>query len=303
MVCIGIALVFWLLLKMSKSFVTKVEFGIEYSLPPGLVYKVSPPSTITANIRGQGWDLLSNYFKSREPIIAFNLVETESQGINATQFKDKIAQKLPTVEVLDVSEDYVLIDLDPAIEKRLPIRLEHNINFEAGYQLKDSIRLQPDSLTISGPISLLEKLSFWPTVLLSKNELQQGFTQTIEIAPPVDPVLQCNVEKVNVVAEVEQFTEKDLFVALRIKNAPDSLKIFPEKIQLSCLVGVSRFNEVVSDSFDLVVDLKGIPLNTANNTVPILLKQSPSFVRNVRYYPPSVEFFFVRSNLDSLLTQ
>jgi len=105
---------------------------------------------------------------------------------------------------------------------------------------------------------------------------------------------------VTVTLKVEQFTERSLFVPITIKNAPDSLKTFPERAKLSCVVGLSKYNDIDKNSFQLVADLKGIPLNTEKNTIPVLVTKQPDFVRAVNFQPRSVEFFFVETQ-DSLV--
>ena len=94
--------------------------------------------------------------------------------------------------------------------------------------------------------------------------------------------------------EVEQFTEKSLFIKVDVKNAPDSLKIFPERIRLTCVLGLSRYNEIAPEDFALEVDLKNIPLNTVNNTIPILVTKQPNYIDNIKLSDRSVEFFFVK---------
>ena len=83
-----------------------------------------------------------------------------------------------------------------------------------------------------------------------------------------------------------------MFIPIIVKNAPQQLKIFPNKIKLDCTVALSRYAQLSSANFVAEVDLKGAALNSMNNTVTIVLSQFPNFVRNVKFTPKSAEFYF-----------
>ena len=94
---------------------------------------------------------------------------------------------------------------------------------------------------------------------------------------------------------VEAYTEKSLFVPVELKNAPsDSLKVFPDKIKVSFVVGLSQYDSVHYTDFHLVADLKSISLEKGNNAVPVNLTAMPESVNNVVLSRKSVEFFIVK---------
>ena len=66
MFCIGIALVFWLLVKLSGEYFLEKQVNISYQLPQDKAFSKKPPSDIVARVEGTGWDLLFSYFTSPE---------------------------------------------------------------------------------------------------------------------------------------------------------------------------------------------------------------------------------------------
>ena len=58
MACIGIALCFWFLNKLSASFRTVKAVKIDYKIPFGKVFSLPPPQYVTVTMQGTGWDLL-----------------------------------------------------------------------------------------------------------------------------------------------------------------------------------------------------------------------------------------------------
>jgi len=85
-----------------------------------------------------------------------------------------------------------------------------------------------------------------------------------------------------------------LFIPISVLNGPDSLKIFPDKIKLNCKVSLKDYDKVNYSDFKAEVNLKDVTPEAENNTIPVLLKSTPSNVSNVSFSPKSVEFFFVQ---------
>lgn len=301
--CIFIALVFWLLVKMSQPFPTTIEYDIDYKLPNGKSFVTSPPSKVNATVNGSGWELISRGFRKRPEVIQFELSEMASQGIERNTVIGKIEKTLPSnILIQDINTDYIFIQMEDESEKKVPIKLINNLRLAPQFQLADSIVLIPDSVILTGPATEVMDIEFWETKPLELSDIKQSQEIRLDLKAPQNQEVHLSEEKIIVQVPVEQFTEKSLFVPIQVRNGPDTLKIFPEMVKLSCVVGLSKFNQINKSSFTLIADLKGIPLNAKKNTVPVMLVQQPDFVRAVNYQPRSVEFFFVETEQrDSLV--
>ena len=302
-VCIFIALIFWILVKLSLTFSSSNDFQIRYNLPPGKAFVSSPPADVKATLKGTGWDLISYQFKNKANSISFELNDVSSQAINASMVIDKIQETISptTLLVSDIDMDFIFVQMENEMEVKVPIRLNTDIHLATQSQLADSITIKPDSVIITGPLTETASIEFWDTEVLGLTNLKNDLTVQVPLVAPKNNEIHLSVDSVIVNISVEQFTERSFFVPISIKNAPDSLKTFPETAKLSCLVGFSKYNEINKSSFELVADLKGIALNSEENAIPVLLTKQPPFVRAVNFQPKSVEFFFVDTNRDSTL--
>ncbi|MEM1320419.1 MAG: YbbR-like domain-containing protein [Bacteroidota bacterium] len=294
-ICISIALIFWLLVKLSQSFNAMHQCEIQYELPEGKTFASLPPSKINSQLYGRGWDLLSYYFSGTHSIINFQLDNQSSQTISSSQLKDRIRGGVASVEVIELDIDYITIALEDELSRKVPVRLNQELSFAADFQARQAIVLNPDSISITGPQTIIDTIDFWPTVPLILTDLKSSTREVVELVmPKVGSALRIKPTATEAQIEVEQFTQASLFVPITIKNAPDSLRIFPDKIKLNCIVGLSQYKSLKSKLFTLEADLQGIPLNAQNNTVPLNLIQQPEFVRQVNFSPKAVEFFFVK---------
>lgn len=282
MVCIGIALCFWVLNRLSTKFRKTTPVRLEYFTPMGKALRTIPPQYANVSWQGTGWDLLTG----SEPRIALT-VETDS--IQTFYLRTIAAQQLGN-DVFSVSPEQITVEIEDIGTKNVPVEAVTILSFWKGFDLSDDIQLTPSVITVEGAKSVLENLSSLKTDTLRFQKLKDTVITSIKLASI--PILKFSKTEVSAQLAVEQFTEKSLFVPLTVRNAPQRLQIFPNKVKLDCTVALSRYASLSGENFMAVVDLKNVDVKSKNNTVPIVLLQQPSFVRNVKFSPQSVEFYF-----------
>ena len=282
MVCIGIALCFWVLNRLSTKFRKTTPIRLEYFTPSGKALRWIPPQYANVNWQGTGWDLLTG----SKPSVALTV---EADSIQTFYLRTIVAQQLGN-EVFSVSPEQINVEIEDIATKIMPIEAVTQLTFGKGFDLADDIELTPSVITVEGAKSVLENLNVLRTDTLRFQKLKDTVETSIRIA--TSPILKLSQNEVSARLAVEQFTEKSIFVPLTIRNAPQRLQIFPNKIKLDCTVALSRYASLSGENFMAVVDLKNVDVKSKNNTVPIVLLKQPSFVRNVKFSPQSVEFYF-----------
>lgn len=292
--CMGIALVFWLLVKLSQIYQTDREVQFKFELADDKSFSIMPPEQINAVIEGTGWDLMFDYFKESKVYLAYNLHNTDRLNLNVGQITGDITRNLSTqkVKVIRVDYDDLSLILEDKDYRTVPVHLNAAISLSSDFYLKDSLILLPDSISIAGPGSKIALIEHWGTDSLNLKDIDKNIRIKQKLLTP-PPEITLSTQEVEVNIEVERFTEKFFFVPIVVKNAPDSIKIFPEIIKVRSVVGLSKYEEISANDFKLEVDLQNIPLNTSKNSVPIILKEQPSFVRHVTFSPKSAEFFIL----------
>jgi len=293
--CVALALVLWLLVKLSEEFITTREVTIEYLLPKDRSFVETPPASLITTVKGTGWNLMSNYLNHKETLIKFNLPEKPSFTINGSILKNKIEQELTSLNIQDINYDFILLNMDGLDQKRLPIRLVSDLGFAPQHQLKDSLLFQPDSVDIAGPPTLIDSLHEWPTEILKMKKLKSSFNTTLPLVQPDNLELKLTPKEITVSATVEQNTQKDLFIPVQVLNGHDSLDFFPQKIRISCIVGLSNYDRLSSSDFTLEANFAEVSQNSTNNTLPINLSKVPAFVKQVKLDKESVEYFLVKA--------
>ncbi|MEM1120185.1 MAG: hypothetical protein AAGJ18_07030 [Bacteroidota bacterium] len=295
LISMGIALLFWVLVKLSKEYTAKRTVRVSYNIPAEMSFVTIPPEQILVSLKGRGWDLMYDYFGDRQRAVKFSLTDVPLQTISNSQLRTKVIEntKSSNISVEDLNPFQIPVELSEKATRKVPIILEQTISFAPEHQLQKPISMVPDSVTISGPIALLEAYASWPTTALRVENLSSTIQQTVALAAVEQPQISLSEQTVAVEISVEQFTEKSLFLPVVVKNGPDSLKVFPPSVKTSFVVGLSQYDTINEADFTLEVDLKNVNVNQTNNTAPIWLTKSPKSVKNIQFSPKAVSFLFV----------
>lgn len=295
-ICIGIAFFFWLIVKLSKEYETHKHVAAAYTIPADLAFSRMPPGEFTAELEGSGWDLLYEYFINGDATVQFDLSQQQSFDLNRPEIESKIKSSLSSrVKITDLDYDYLQLALEQKVQKKVPLVFNQKINLEPGFQQLGYVGLQPDSVLVVGPSSLLDTISSWPLNVIKIPLLKSNFEETVALKMPVKKEITIKPTEILLSVVVEQLTEKSFFIPVTVKNAPDSIKIFPDKIRINSTIGLSEYNSLQPLDFIIEADLKDASLNSESNTVPLSLTKQPDYIEAVNFSPKSVEYFIVRS--------
>ena len=296
LVSLVVSVVFWFLVKLSQEHQTQRLMDVFYTKPEEAAFMEIPPAQIDVTLRGRGWDLLNDYMGPTEPNLHFRLNDSPLQNININQIRAQIQDNLNSgnLIVAQVIPDNIAVQLGENDVKKVRVRAEVDLQFAANHHLQGPVRVEPDSITLYGPAVQLETVNEWFTDPLVRGNVHGNLQELVALQTPDLSSIQLSQNEVQVIVPVEQFTEKSIFLPVLVRSAPDSLKVFPDKIKATFVVGLSSYDTVAARHFALEVDLKDVPLNQTNNTAPVNLTRQPAEVRNVRLSRNAVTFRFVR---------
>jgi hypothetical protein len=293
-VCFGIALTFWLLVKLSQVYRTDKNVVFQLRIPSEKAFLETPPKDMVALIEGQGWDLTFDFFYNPNIVLQFDLLQNNRLDLDRAQLRTAINNSFSSkdIKIIELNYEELHLLLEEKMNKKVPVRLYSNISAAPEYELRDQPILSPDSVVITGPASVVESFDHWNTDSLIRSDLKSSVSTDLRLEPAPSE-LTLSQAKIKVEVPVEQITEKSFFIPIQVLNASDSINIFPKTIRLTCSVGLSRYEELSASDFQLVVDLIEATSSETKNTAPIILQQYPDYVENIKYSPLSVEFFIV----------
>lgn len=305
--CFVVSAMFWLFNKLSQE--TSAPFHqylVFADYPDGLVAASQSDSLVHYRLKSTGIRLIGLYFFSRPDTLSFQARNLPTVVRNNRRYNYITGGQISTlladahgawVSVQNTSPDTVFLELVPATRKKLPVKLNADVAFDQRFKQSGDTSIEPDSIWISGPVTLLDTLSYIETEHWQAGKLRQTARQELKLLKPVDlPSVSMETGSIEVRIPVEEFTES--FIELRLEvECPEEydisgIRLFPNTITVTYLVSLNNFAAVEEGMFRAVVRCPQVT-DDSNDRLAVELINHPAFVEILGMHPRVVEYLIL----------
>lgn len=281
--------------ELSQKQVETLTYQVKYqNIAKDKILVNQPPKEFMLTIRASGWDLLAHKLNLKKSDISIDLRSVQYKKSFPTSFLlTKLKNQLPEeYELLNITPDSLIFKLDDRIRKSLKIKARYSIQFEKQFDLSGKVIIEPDSVLVEGPVSIINELTEWPSDSISLKKVTQSINQKIKLSKPKNLSVKLSLKETSLIIPVEEFTEGNQVVLVRLVNQPSNTSIlfYPKKVIISYQVSLSNYQRVTANMFNVIVDYKDILNKEFSNKVNIKVTQSPPFVKNIKTNPARVEY-------------
>ncbi len=298
------AAVFWFLMALSKNYNALISLPVVYqNLPENKIITSRLPKTISIELNALGFHLLGYQLKFYSDTVFVdveNLSLKETEGnyeakLSTSSKLHRISRQFSQeIRVNRILPDTIYFTFGDKKSKEVPINLNKIISFEKQYRLRDRIIFSPASIKITGLDKLVDGVEFFDTDSLILYQLNQTLTIQLPLKIPEGySSLEFSAKSVNVTIPVEKYTEASVEIPIEMVNLPNdmAIKIFPEKVKISYVVGFGDFDKVNSQMFSAQVDY----LKRDNtNRLAVEISRHPDFVQVLKKQPLKVEYLILK---------
>ncbi|QAA80397.1 YbbR-like domain-containing protein [Aequorivita sp. H23M31] len=291
-----VASIFWVLTKFSREFTASMVAKIHYiNLPDTAALAHNNPQGITYDLTANGFEIL--FYKFKKPALEVDVAKYYEEDENGfTISRNELGSQLGAkfnkyMEIKNLPADGIKIKLDPIVLKKVKVEPKFEIGFKDGFKPIDSIKVKPDSITISGPEGVLKKISGVPTNLLSLKDVDRSISETVEINPPTQEIVKINPSKVLIEWPVAEFSQGKFTLPVEVINLPPGveLKLVPERVTVTFDISVNQFSSVSRENFRVICDYS--KRNDKENFMLPILAKKPEGAVNIVFDPKKVDFF------------
>lgn len=265
---------------------------IEYiGVPTNVSWQQDLPHTLRAEVRDAGTRLRVYRYKPITITLDLRGQFARRSGtvrISANQLRTQILANLQgTSKLIAVIPDHIEGTYATQKQKRVPIRLHHDIQCAAEYKLLREPTLQPEYVTIYGTQSQLDSIRYIETAPLQLQDIKESGDYTVSLL--THSTIHTDIDQVSVHIDVDRITERVVSLTLQSDGVPDdkTMRLFPQKVDVTLCVPVNDWN-LVSDS-DVVAYCR-YSEQEEQNKLPVELRYSNPHISSARVYPSSVEF-------------
>ncbi len=300
-ICFTISLFTWLLIKMSQDYTTNIDFSVEYFNPPtGQILTNTHDSVVSIKLTSRGFDLLNILFlKSKEPIkinlsgsnIRKNANSVESHILTRNINTQILRQIEFTDRISEISPDTLHFDLEQIIYKKIAVISDINYSLKAQHYLYGNIKISPDTITISGPPSMIDTINFIKTFETRFMNVDKNINSRIKLQKPnSNNKLTISSDSINLFIPIEKFTENVINSPVIIRNADQgAIKLFPENVKVTYLIALKDYSNFQTDMLSV-----GIIFDKNKNRQTIEVFHQPSFIQITNIEPETLEYIIIK---------
>ena len=285
------ALSLWFIVNLNGDYRITINIPIEVgAIPQDMALAEGLPECLEVEVSGDGWKLVNLY--SNPPEIPIDVIEGEVNLFDQVRQRFTVEQD---VSVLKVQPLFISIGLEQKISKKIPIKLHSDLQFEDRYGLVSDPVFNPDSLTITGARSQINKIDYWMlSDTLSLSNVREDISQIIPITPK-DPLIDYDVDQIRFLADVSEFTEGEVSVYIRTRNIPrgNIINYNPSTVTIRFDVPIEQYVEVQNlRPYEVYVPYQEIVEDSTGFVTPDIELVTTEYQIKLRSFQPKAVAYF-----------
>lgn len=290
-----LSILFWTLIKFSKSYISEVEFNLVFTeIPQNKLIQNESTGKIKVTVMTIGFKLLKYGFKTKNLEYSLTDLKRKEGSVYYSLTKSKInflqSQLAADTQILKINPDTLFFDLGVKKSKKVPIVAEANLQFKTGFNLVKKYSLHPEMVTISGPTKFIDSIQEVKSEKFDLLEISSSFEKELKLISPNKSV-NINPETVLIKGEVAKITEGTFNMSYKVINLPEDyiISTFPKEIKVVYQVPLKYYNKITENSFKIICDYKETADNNLDYLIPKIIEK-PDILFDVKVVPNKIEF-------------
>lgn len=292
LIFVVVAAGFWIVIALNDSVTQnfKVKVGL-VNVPDTVTFVTDPPAEFTVTVRDKGTNILRSGL-TRQPVVEFNFRDYADEGIfRLTKSEINAAIKKTfgsSVQISSMSLDSLRLYYTDSRGKRVPVRVNVDATAASGYVISGQPRALQTGVRIYSYGDETDTVRYVQTVSLTRRNLSKTAQFEVKLQPIKGVKIVPSTIKIEI--PVEPLVRKDGYAQVEARNVPEgrSLLLFPNKVQVSYYVPMSKFNDD-DEPVTATVDFDDIQ-RVAGSRLPVSIARMPEYVVNPELQTDSIEY-------------
>lgn len=285
-----LALCMWMLVNLNRDFNLNIDLPIMLgNIPDNSALAEDLPDYTTVSIQAEGWKLINMY--NNPPRIYVDVTEGE---INLFDQVQQQMNAIPEINVQKVEPLMLNVKLEERINKTVPVVTVLDVQFEENFDFLGEPELDPDSVTLSGAVSIVDDIEYWETDSTSITNVRNDFTTTLPLREPPN-LVNIDRQEVEFSGRVAEFTEGESRVDVQLRNLPAGrdITLSPQRVTIRYKVPIDEFSDVAdSEPFEAYIDYTDLEADQSGFLEPVVETTTDEFNIRIRLVEPERVSYF-----------
>jgi len=296
--CVVTATTFWLLNALNKdNYTTIVNQPISIDYDEDEYMAVKPlPQVIKIEINGNGWDLLKKHLNISQSPLEITLEDPSHQPYLVTeQISQQMAEHISTTNLVRITQDTLFFNIDKIVSKKIKIIPDTLPNTLAeNHDYASPIVVDPEFVTVKGPISVIEQLDGKLMVQLGENNIKNHYSKLLplELDKAKRNFLHLDEETVQISFQVVAYIEKTLELGVNQLYFPSNVSTNSEANTVSLQLLVDERKQDDLEALNLKAVLNYNNRNREDSSIAVTLNVNPSYIRDISFTPSSFDLVY-----------
>ncbi|MDY0082383.1 MAG: CdaR family protein, partial [Ignavibacteriaceae bacterium] len=240
--------------------------------PNGYACGYVNPETVSLKIKALGWQLLSLKLGGENN---FLISADNDSGLNNKDPFNQLNENTwisSGINIIEISPRKITYDVEKIKVKKVKIHPNVSIDFSEGYGLATQIKVNPDSVLVAGPKSILDTLSYIETDLVELTSMDNPAKVIAEIKDVRG--FQFERKNVELNLDVQRIVEKvftDIKVVINDIPKDRNIVLIPNTVECSLRGGISILGKINSDEITATVFYSQIVYDTTGTILPRII--------------------------------
>ncbi|WP_282073831.1 CdaR family protein [Polaribacter atrinae] len=291
------SILMWFLITLSREYTTSITFPVNYkNIPQDKLLQNKPTKQIDIIVKSSGFNIIRSGFGDKTITLNANSLRKKSSGSYYFLTKNQVntiqKQLHSGLELQEIVLDTIYLDIGVLTSKKVALKPNLDIKYQIGYDILEPLVVKPDSILISGPEAEVKKISSINLKLLKLDNIREDFSKKVEIVLPKNANnIKFKSKFTTISGKVEKFTEGTLEVPFTISNLPEGVDLttLNKTVEVVYVVGLSNFNKIDKNFFEIVCDYKVSKDNNLGYLMPKVLVK-PDFIKSFKVIPNKIDF-------------
>ncbi len=280
----------WISVALSQDYIVTVNMPVKYSdLPTNYSIGSTTVDEVYLQIKGKGWELAKLDLARH---VEYNIPVHKRIGHHKNNLGDFIEANSwirNTFQVLDIAPNQVEYDVEKTGTKIVKVGKNINLLFKPGYGIVSKVNISPETIEISGPSQLLQKIDTVKTQFITLDNIGDNISAEI----PLEEINGVTVSPKNctVKFEVQKIVDKTFEgIEVEARSVPYSkeLVLYPGKINVVLRGGINTLGKLSNDSIKAYIDYWSALKENSGLIEPVI--EIPKFTVISDIQPKKIEY-------------
>lgn len=296
--CVFTATTFWLLNALNKdNYTTSVNQPLKLNYDHQEFMAVgNVPGEVRIQINGNGWDLLKRHFKiSVTPLEVFVEDPSQKPFLLTTDIERQMAEHLSSSNLVDIVQDTLFFSIDRIVSKKIQIVPDtSSTSLAENHSYASDITLEPETVTVTGPISIIEQLNGRIYVNVPDENIRENYSKLLplKLEKEKQKFLSLDEETSQVSFEVIGFIENTVTLDIQKVYFPKNVTINNDVSEIQARFLVQEDKMEALQDLDITAILNYNNRNREDSTISASLNKSPAFIKEVLFEPENFKLVY-----------